>query len=304
MATMNAIGTQIPIEVAKGGTGATTLTIHGVVIGNAAGVVNVTAAGNAGTILTGAGAAADPTWTTATYPATTLQGDLLISAAANVISALNKDANATRYLSNTGADNTPAWAQIDLTNGVTGTLPVGSGGIGITNPTAHSVILGGGEGAMTALGAATNGQLIVGSTDAAPVLATLTAGAGIGITNAAGAITVSAIGSGMSWNVVTGATQAVVGNGYICNHAGDRVVVTLPDTAPVGSIVELVGMGAAGFQLAQNADQTVYIGSTATTAGVGGSLASTDAGDCLELVCIEENLKFRCKTIVGNITVV
>lgn len=35
-----------------------------------------------------------------------------------------KDTNATRYLSNTGTTNNPAWAQINLANGVTGNLPV------------------------------------------------------------------------------------------------------------------------------------------------------------------------------------
>lgn len=62
--------------------------------------------------------------TTATYPNTTAQGDLIYSSAANTIGALTKDTNATRYLSNTGASNNPAWAQVDLSNGVTGNLPV------------------------------------------------------------------------------------------------------------------------------------------------------------------------------------
>lgn len=52
------------------------------------------------------------------------QGDLIYGSAANTLSKLTKDANATRYLSNTGASNNPAWAQVDLSNGVTGNLPV------------------------------------------------------------------------------------------------------------------------------------------------------------------------------------
>ena len=52
------------------------------------------------------------------------QGDLLYGSAANTYSALAKDINATRYLSNTGASNNPAWAQVNLANGVTGNLPV------------------------------------------------------------------------------------------------------------------------------------------------------------------------------------
>lgn len=54
------------------------------------------------------------------------QGDLFYGSAANTISALTKDTNSTRYLSNTGTSNNPAWAQVNLVNGVTGNLPVGN----------------------------------------------------------------------------------------------------------------------------------------------------------------------------------
>lgn len=70
----------------------------------------------------------------ASIPAVT-QGDLLFGSGANALSALAKNASATRYLSNTGSSNNPAWAQIDLTNGVTNTLPVGNGGTGVATIT-------------------------------------------------------------------------------------------------------------------------------------------------------------------------
>lgn len=52
-----------------------------------------------------------------------VQGDILYGSAADTLSALAKNTSATRYLSNTGTSNNPAWAQIDLSNGVTGDLP-------------------------------------------------------------------------------------------------------------------------------------------------------------------------------------
>lgn len=63
---------------------------------------------------------------------TITQGDLLYGSAANTLSKLAKDANATRYLSNQGASNNPSWNQVNLANGVTGNLPVGNlnGGTG------------------------------------------------------------------------------------------------------------------------------------------------------------------------------
>lgn len=52
------------------------------------------------------------------------QGDLWYGSASGVISALAKSTSSTRYLANTGTTNNPAWAQVDLSNGVTGNLPV------------------------------------------------------------------------------------------------------------------------------------------------------------------------------------
>lgn len=75
------------------------------------------------------------------------QGDLIYASASNTLSALAKNASATRYLSNTGASNNPAWAQVNLTNGVTGTLPVANGGTGIATLTANYIPYGNGTSA-------------------------------------------------------------------------------------------------------------------------------------------------------------
>jgi hypothetical protein len=56
------------------------------------------------------------------------QGDILYASGATTLAALAKNTSSTRYLSNTGTTNNPAWAQIDLTTGVTGILPTANGG--------------------------------------------------------------------------------------------------------------------------------------------------------------------------------
>ena len=58
------------LPVGNGGTGRATLTIRGVLIGNATSGINSTTAGSAGQFLVSQGASADPTWTTATFPVT------------------------------------------------------------------------------------------------------------------------------------------------------------------------------------------------------------------------------------------
>ncbi len=93
---------------------------------------------------------------------TVAQGDLLIASASNTLASLPKDTNSTRYLSNTGTNNAPAYAQVDLSNGVTGTLPVGNGGLGVASTTAYGVLAGGTTttGAIQNIGAGSSGQIL------------------------------------------------------------------------------------------------------------------------------------------------
>jgi hypothetical protein len=60
------------------------------------------------------------------------QGDLLYASATDNFARLAKSSTATRYLANTGSSNNPQWDQVNLSNGVTGTLAVGNGGTGQT----------------------------------------------------------------------------------------------------------------------------------------------------------------------------
>jgi hypothetical protein len=108
-------------------------------------VVAGLAVGAADTLLRSTGSL--PTYTAFTIPNTFAQGDVIFGSASNVLTALAKDASATRYLSNTGATNNPAWAQVVLTNGVTGVLPVANGGTATsTTFTAGSIIFAGASG--------------------------------------------------------------------------------------------------------------------------------------------------------------
>lgn len=90
--------------------------------------------GNPVTALTTLGLLASPTAVTETQGGTNqttyTQGDVLYASGSNALSKLAKSTSSTRYLSNTGTSNNPAWAQVDLSNGVTGTLAVGNGGSG------------------------------------------------------------------------------------------------------------------------------------------------------------------------------
>jgi hypothetical protein len=120
------------------------------------------------------------------------QGDTLYATSTTVLSRLAKDANDSRVLTNTGTNNNPAWAQVTLTTGVTGTLPVANGGTGATTLTDKAVLISQDTGTDTvgSVALTTDGQIIVGGSGG-PAAATVTAGSGISVTNGANSITVA-----------------------------------------------------------------------------------------------------------------
>jgi hypothetical protein len=135
--------------------------------------------------------------------------------------------------------------------------------------------------------ALTNGQIPIGNTGNLPTAATLTAGSGITITNAAGSITIASTTSGMTWTTVSGTTQsAAVNNGYITNNAG-AVTVTLPTTFAIGDAVEVKGLGAGGWVLAAGAATTIRYGTSVTSAA--GSLTSANQYDTVKITGLVAN---------------
>jgi hypothetical protein len=203
---------------------------------------------------------------------TIAQGDLLYGSAANVLSALAKDTNATRYLSNTGASNNPSWAQVDLSNGVTGTLPSANGGSGVSSPTAHGVLIAEGASAFTSivLGA---GQILIGTTASDPVAAAIGSGSGILVGNSSGAITVS--NTGVLSNVATANQTTVSGaTGNVTIGLASNAILpgTGGVTLPSGNTAARAG-GAGTIRF--NSQTTVF---EITTDGAAWSTLSTSSG--------------------------
>ena len=136
----------------------------------------------------------------ATAPATlTSQGDIVIASGANALARLAKSTTTTQYLANTGTSNAPAWNEVALATGVSGTLPVGNGGTGIATMTDKAVLITQDSGTDTVASVAmdANGELLIGGTSG-PAVATLTQGSNMTITNGNGTITLAATGGGVS----------------------------------------------------------------------------------------------------------
>ncbi len=178
----------------------------------------------------------------------------------------------------------------------------GAGTFTATTITQHDILIGGASNAITSL-ALSSGQLAIGSTGADPVAAGLSAGTGVSISTGAGSITINALGGGLTWTVVTGASQAMTSNnGYIANNAG-TVAFTLPTTSAVGDVLAVTGINnATGWSIAYTTNQQIFFGS-ATSTITSGSLASTKTRDTVYLVCMTANLTWNVVSSIGNITV-
>ena len=303
-------------------------TDHCVQVGNATGSITSIGVGATGEVLIG-NTGADPSFsatpsvtslTATTVYATTFDTNVAAAAvtlSGTTLSADGTDANipititpkGTEAVTIDGLDYPMAdgnAGECITTNGAgvlsIGVLTVPGGGTGANTLTDHGVLVGSGAGAITPLAAATNGQLIIGSTGADPAVATLASADGsVTITNGAGTIDLAAA-TGLTWSVETGAAVAAAVNyGYITNRAGG-ITYTLPTTAAVGSIIKICSISGLAT-IAQNAGESIVFGLQTTTVGVGGSLVMTDDGDAIEIVCTVADTQWNVLSSVGNWTV-
>lgn len=184
-------------------------------------------------------------------------------------------------------------------------LPTIDGGTGVSSPTAHGVLIAEGASAYNSI-VLSAGQVLIGTTSSDPVGATLTAGTNVTITSASGAITINASGGGgFTYTNVTATTPVTmaVNTGYINNAATVNLVFTLPTTAAVGSLLEVIN-GGNGFQIAQNSGQTITFAEVTTTTGTGGSITTTGISEDVRMICTVTNTGWQVISSVGNLTVV
>jgi len=112
-------------------------------------------------------------------------------------------------------------------------------GFSLTGTTNHCLQIGNATGSLTSLAAATNGQIPIGSTGVDPVIATITAGTNITITNGPGSITISGSTSPIldyvSVAFPASPYTALVSNLFVsCDVTGGAITILLPNAPTVG----------------------------------------------------------------------
>jgi len=263
-----------------------TTTQYDVLVGGASNTVVSVGPGSAGQALLSGGNAANPAYSTPTYPsASGSAGTILRSDGTNNVYTTATFPNTTtiNQLLYSSSANTIA----GLSTANQGVLTTGTGGVPV----------------ITAL--ATNGQLIIGSTAGAPAAATLTAGLGVSIANGSNSITIASTGGGFNWTDATNASYTVSAqNGYIADRSS-LVTFTLPTNNALGDTINIVGKGSGGWTIVYTTGQFIQFGSSATTTTTG-NLASSNQFDCCELVCTTASASapiFSVVTSIGNLQV-
>lgn len=102
----------------------------------------------------------------------------------------------------------------------------------------------------------------------------------------------------------TPSVTMVTNTGYTSDDGATLVTFTLPTTSAIGDFVEINGKGAGLWKIAQIIGQQIHFGTSTTTSGATGSLASVNQYDCIRLRCLTANTIWVVVSAIGNLTVV
>ena len=220
------------VGVSKGGTGATSLTDGGVLLGSGTSAVTAMSVLADGEMIVGDGSG-DPVAESGATLRTSVgvgTGDSPQFTGVNIGHA--SDTTVTRASS--GDINVEG----NIVYRAGGTdVPVADGGTGVSTLTDGGILLGSGTGAITALGVAANGQIPIGDGSGDPVLATLSGTSNeVDITNGSGSITV-----GLPSSVTVTTALTISGTGASSLDVGGGINAGTGNVALVGTDGKLSG---------------------------------------------------------------
>lgn len=162
-----------------------------------------------------------------------VQGDILYASSADVFSRLVKNSTATRYLANTGVNNNPQWDQVNLANGITGSLAATNGGTGQTSYVIGDLLFADSTTSLAKLAdVATGNALISGGVGVAPSYGK------IGLTtHVSGTLPIANGGSGQTTaQTAMNAFAGAVTSGQYLRGNGTNVVMSAIQAADVPTL--------------------------------------------------------------------
>jgi hypothetical protein len=170
-----------------------------------------------------------------------------------------------------------------LTTNVSGILPIANGGTGVSTLGTNSFFYANNVGALTQLAFGTNGQIVIGRTGLAPVMANLTAGSNITITNGSGTISIAATIATLA-NALNASSYNIYGFGWLNGDSGNRgIKVNTTGQTFIGS-----GSPTPFYSGDLNVGSSIYVnGNIAQT--IGAVLTATAAPGSLTIKAADAN---------------
>lgn len=263
-----------PITLAGGGTSANlTASDGGIFYSNA-----TTGAILAGTATAGqhlaSGASSAPHWTTTTYPDTNAVNTLLYASSANVLSAL--------ATGNSGVLVTSAGGVPSISGTLPFTVPVTTGGTGLSSTTINQILYSSGANTIAGLATANNGVLVTSAGGVPSISSTLPTATTNNITTL-GTIT-SGVWNGTVIDVIHGGSGVASHTAYALLAGGTTATGAVQSLASLGTSGQVLTSAGAGAlpAWATLPTTTVPNGGTGTTsftayAPVIGGVTSTSA---------------------------
>ena len=124
------------------------------------------------------------------------------------------------------------------------------------------------------------------------------------------------LGLGIGWEQLDWSTLSETGNvkwvaapvsvgmvqntGYV-TIGETRIILTLPTVCAVGRTLRVSGRGVGGWKIQQSANQFITYSDKQTVTGVDGYIQSKHYRDCVELLCVVENLEFQVISSIGTL---
>lgn len=170
---------------------------------------------------------------------------------------------------------------------------------GINSNSESSLCVSGDSGSVQFLSSSSNGYLLIGKSSSLPISGAViednsnNAGSfNMVVTRGPSSVAVST--TACSPTVTTGSSQSfsLHGGFFTANNNSTRVIYTLPSFCAAGNMFRISGLGSQGWRINQNAGQTIRVGNSVTTSGVGGYISSTNQYDSIELICIVADTQF------------
>ena len=280
------------LSVVNGGTGQSSLTSHGLVVGNGASAVSTVAAGTANQILLSGGGAADPAWSTATYPSTAGVGTLLNATSANAVVATT-----TPVLGNAGAtagklgfsgstsgvvtiqtqNAAGTWSLTLPTSGGTNGYFLSTDGTGVTSWSQVSLSTADITGILPLANGGTNANLT--ASNGGIIYSTASAFGVLSGTSTANQILLSGSSTTPAWSTATYPTTTTAGSFIVSATANTITSTPTPTLGVAGTTagtLTLAGATAGTVKLQTQATAGGWTLTLPNSAGTSGYVLSTD----------------------------